>query len=74
MPKKSAYRKLILVSPLIFSTLFANSCGLSLREALLAGVYDFVSGSVTDSLGAALPMSQLLQPADNADSAARGAP
>jgi hypothetical protein len=49
----------------LFATLLTQTaCTLNLADAATAGVYDFVTGSVTDLLGAISPFNALTEQAE----------
>lgn len=56
---KNRYPKLVGLVIASLSTCFAGSCATGLRDAVLTGVFDFTSGTVTDTLGALVPVSDL---------------
>ena len=51
-------RKVRIVSAMSAIPLLGTSCATDLRDAATAGVYDFVSGSITEALMAIFPIAQ----------------
>jgi hypothetical protein len=54
--------KWLILTTCLFPML-AASCSMTLRDAVLSGGIDFVSGTVTAALEALLPIARVLQPA-----------
>ncbi len=50
------------------STCFAGSCATDFRDAAMTGVFDFTSGTVTDTLASVVPVSDLLGGAEEEES------
>ena len=44
----------------VLGILSLTGCDLSVQEAAQAGVFDFVAGTITDSLSAALPIADAI--------------
>lgn len=59
MMNKVRCSKLVVWVVVSLSTCFAGSCATGLREAVLTGVFDFTSGTVTDTLGSFVSESDL---------------
>ncbi len=59
MMTKNRWSKLVGLVVVSFSTCFASSCTTGLRDAVMAGVFDFTSGTVTDTLGSVISVSDL---------------
>ena len=53
-------RKLRLVLAASAIPLLGTACATGLRDAATVGVYDFVSGSITEALMAILPIAQAI--------------
>lgn len=60
MMMKNRYPKLVGLVVVSLSTCFASSCATGLRDAALAGVFDFTSDTVSDTLGSFVLGSDLL--------------
>ena len=45
----------------MLALLAAVGCDANLKEAALAGLYDFVSGTVNDTLGAVMPIADTIE-------------
>ena len=58
MRNAAKFKRLIIATSLF--PLFAWSCSTDFRDAALAGLLDFVSGTVTDSLTALAPVADAI--------------
>lgn len=58
--KKNNFPKLVGLIVVSLSTCFAVSCATGLRDAVMAGVFDFTTNTVTDTLGSFISVSTLL--------------
>ncbi len=57
---KNRYPKLMGLLVLSLSTCFAGTCSTGLRDAVMTGFFDYASGTVTETLGSVISVSDLL--------------
>lgn len=57
---KNRYPKLVGLLVISLSSCFAGTCTTGLRDAVLTGVFDFTSGTVTDTLTTLVPVSDFI--------------
>ena len=58
--KRNRFPKLLGFVAVNLSTCFATSCAMDFRDAALAGVFDYTTGTVTYVLSSLLPISDAI--------------
>lgn len=58
--KRTRFPNLLGFVAVNLSTCFATSCATDFRDAAVAGVFDFTTGTVTDILSSLLPISEAI--------------